>query len=729
MQTCVVLLLVLIGSAGAWNSKAVSTLTFDTDDAKNRPVSKVINLLKDMKKQLEEEAKADEDVYDELACWCETNDKEKTKAIAEAESRIDQLTIAIEELTAASARLNKEIKTLEKDVSAHQSSLATSTALREKALSEFNAEEKDLLQSISALKAAIVVLSKHHSAALLQGQMSEGQMMQVATTLQHETQKHSALLQGVLTHKQKKKIAAFIDMQQAPSAGSYAPASGEILGILKQMLESFESDLTQEQKDELQGQTDYEDLKATKENEIAAGLDQIDTKTQELATTDEKNAQAKTDLEDTENQLAADQKFLANLKEQCQVIDQEWEARQKTRADEIEAVGKALEFLTSDEAHDLFTRTFNFMQTGASSKYSKLREQASKLLAEVARKNHNPKLITLALQIRLDAFTKVKKAIDDMIAELTKQQADEVKLKEYCRESLNTNLRNTEDKTREKKDLETKIDDLTMTIDELTQSIDTLKAEIKEMNFQIKRAGEDREKENLEFQQTVADQKATQELLKKALEILQGFYAKKAAFMQKHSKQTPPTSFKPYQKNEKSGGVMSMIQQIINDARAAEAEAIKAEEDAQKAYETFVKDGNASNEEKSKDIVTKTEEKAKAEQMLVDAKETLEKVDTELETLANEAADLHQECDFVLKNFDIRQTARAGEIEALKQVKQILSGAKFSDFLQSNAFVDDGSSDFDEKVDDSAADSLPTALPNSVTDPDHQLLSGYLNEN
>jgi len=729
MQVYTVLLLVLLGSATAWNLKAASTLTFDMDEAKNRPVSKVIDLLKDMKKQLEEEAKADEEVYDKFACWCETNDKEKTKAIADAEARINDLNIAIEELTAASVRLNKEIKILEKEVSENQASLAKATALREKDLSEFNEGEKDLLQSIGALKAAIVVLSKHHPSALLQGRMSAGQVMQVALTLQHEMQNHGELLEGVLSPTQQKKIEAFIEMNQAPSAGSYAPASGEILGILKQMLESFESDLTQEQKDELQGQTDYENMKATKEEEIAAGIDQIDTKTQELAMTDEKNAQAKTDLEDTEESLAADQKFLANLKEQCAAMDAEWEMRQKTRAEEIEAVGKALEFLTSDEAHDLFTRTFNFVQTRRiSKKQSKIREQASQLLANVARKNNNPKLITLALSIRLDAFTKVKKAIDDMIAELTKQQADEVKMKEYCRDALNTNLRSTQDKEREKTTLEHKIDDLTMTIEELTESIETLKAEIEEMTVQRKRAGEDREKENKEFQEVVADQRATQTLLKKALEVLKGFYEKKAAFMQEHGKkgkQEPPPGFKSYQKNENSGGVMGMIQNIINDAKIAEAEAIKAEEDAQKQYETFVKDTNASIEEKSKDIVNKTEEKAKAEQMKVEATEKLEKVTTDLENLASEAADLHAECDFVLKNFDIRQEARASEIEALKQVKAILSGAKFSDFLQSGAFADDGSSNFDEK-DAKVADSQPTTLE---TDPDAEVLHGYLDDN
>merc|ERR1719217_958595 len=111
-----------------------------------------------------------------------------------------------------------------------------------------------------------------------------------------------------------------------------------------------------------------------------------------------------------------------------------------------------------------------------------------------------------------------------------------------------------------------------------------------------------------------------------------------------------------------------MIQQIINDAKAMEAEAIKSEEDAQKAYEDFVKDTNASIEEKQKDIINKSEEK--------------ENVIIELEQLSNENADLHKSCDFVVKNFEIRQTARDEEIEALKQAKAILSGAKFDAFLQ-----------------------------------------------
>merc|ERR1719387_1373656 len=125
-----------------------------------------------------------------------------------------------------------------------------------------------------------------------------------------------------------------------------------------------------------------------------------------------------------------------------------------------------------------------------------------------------------------------------------------------------------------------------------------------------------------------------------------------------------------------------MIQQIINDAKAMEAEAIRAEEDSQKAYEDFVKDTNSSVEEKNRDIVHKSEVKAKAEADLVQANDDKEAVELELEQLGNYKAELHSSCDFIVKNFEIRQQARDEEIEALKQAKAILSGAKFDMFLQ-----------------------------------------------
>jgi len=290
---------------------------------------------------------------------------------------------------------------------------------------------------------------------------------------------------------------------------------------------------------------------------------------------------------------------------------------------------------------------------------------------------------TLAYRVKLDAFVRVKKAIDDMMNELKKEKEDEIKQKDFCVDEFNANQLQTEDKTRHKQDVLALIEDLTLTIKSLTDAVDKLKAEIAEMQVQMKRAGEDREKQNKEFQTTVADQRATQKLLKAALSVLEDFYGKQTpgAFVQRQEPAgpPPPAGFKEYKKNAASGGVMGMISQIAEDAKAMEQEAIRSEEDAQKAYEDFVKETNASIEAKSKDIVNKSNEKAKKETELVSANKDKESTLIELDQLSNYKLELHDNCDFVMKNFDLRQSARDEEIEALKKATAILSGAKFED--------------------------------------------------
>jgi len=649
---------------------ATSSLTFDAAAAKNRPVTKVVNLLKDMLKQLEKEAEEDEEIYDQLACWCATNEKEKTKSVNEAEAHIKDLTTSIEDLTASTSRLGTEVKNLEKEVAENQHALDQATAIRQKELAEFVQEEKDLLQSIDGLASAIKVLSKHNGASFLQVDIQGA-----VSAIQYQVAKNSKLLEGVLTHTERKKIESFI---QSASTQKYAPQSGEIFGILEQMKESFEANLAELQKEEAANVKAFGELKVAKEEEISAGQDQIDAKTQEGADGEEKLANNKEDLEDTKKMLGEDEAFLAMLKEKCSTTDAEWEERQKTRQLEMEACSKALAVLTSDEAHDLFTKTFNpaFVQTA---EHSERQNAAAKLLKEVALKVDSPRLAAVAMKVKLDAFVRVKKAIDDMISQLMAEKQDEIKHKDFCVEEFNTNQVQTERKEAEKQDLLALIEDLQLTIKTLTGEIDTLKSEIAELALNLKRGGEDREKENQEFQKVVADQRASQKLLTAALDILKGVY-EKAALVQ--DGQAPPPGFGEYKKNENAGGVMGMIQTIINDAKSMEAEVIRAEEDAQKAYEDFVKDSNASIEEKTKTQVNKTEERAKAEEDLNQATQDKENALLELEQLSNYNGELHQSCDFIMKNFEIRQTARDEEIEALKQAKSILSGAKFIQMLK-----------------------------------------------
>merc|ERR1719160_1151963 len=229
--------------------------------------------MKDMQAQLEKEGEEDQEVYEKVTCWCETNDKDKTTSISDAEGKITDLTATIEEATASSARLNTEIKNLASEIAKNQAALDKATELRKKELAEFNAEEKDVLQSIGALKSAGTVLGKHNSFL----QVNEETLINMAVNIQDVMRRHKHLVEKIASHHQRKEITAFIQapaesfLQQPAGFQSYAPQSGAIFGILKQMKETFETNLENSQKEEMQSQTAYEDLKATKEEEIQAG--------------------------------------------------------------------------------------------------------------------------------------------------------------------------------------------------------------------------------------------------------------------------------------------------------------------------------------------------------------------------------------------------------------------------------------------------------------------------
>merc|ERR1719160_2417262 len=170
------------------------------------------------------------------------------------------------------------------------------------------------------------------------------------------------------------------------------------------------------------------------------------------------------------------------------------------------------------------------------------------------------------------------------------------------------------------KELTTKINDFASEIDTLTKEIAALKAEILETTIELQRSNELRVKQNKEFQSAVADQRATQAILKKALDRLSKFYAEQFLQLKSTHKQTkqepgaaappPPQGFSEYKSNEGAGSVMTMIEGIITDAVNMEKESIKGEQDAQAAYESFVKESYAAIEAAQRSVTNKIEEKA-----------------------------------------------------------------------------------------------------------------------
>merc|ERR1719181_2142233 len=228
----------------------------------------------------------------------------------------------------------------------------------------------------------------------------------------------------------------------------------------------------------------------------------------------------------------------------------------------------------------------------------------------------------------------------------------------------------------EKEDLEAKMDELSSLLKNVDEQIAELKKQTADTQLEMKKASETREKENAEFQTTIADQRATQDILKKALARLQDFYVKgkgKAALAQES--QTPPVQFGKQKDNAGASPVMGLLEQIIEDSAALVKEATENEYKAQADYETMIKDSNDLVKELTAAVTEKTKAAAAAKTESGQAKSDHTSAVGELESLAAYEADLHGQCDFVLANFDIRQKARLQEIEAIQQAKGILSGA------------------------------------------------------
>lgn len=649
-----------------------------------------------MQKTLIKEGEDDKELYEKMQCWCTTNDKEKTEAIKAAEQEIDRLQNKIEELTGKAARLTTEIEDLREEIKENEEALAKATKLRNKQNAEFLQTEKDLVQAIAQLKRAIEVLSKHHESLI-----QESTLVDIASFLHRQMDLHEELFAETMTSHQREVLNAFV---QAPAYKSYNSRSGEIFGILRQMHEEFTKNLADARKEEATQLAQFEELKAAKLAQIAASTKQADKKEVELSDTNEEKAESEQLLEDTKNTLSADEKYLMNLKQKCTLTDKEMEEREHTRAEEIMAINRAIEVLASDDARDTFSSTFNnFIQLSTNQR------NAVTALEKAAKIRNNPRIAALAAKAKLDAFVKVKEAIDGMIEKLKQEKEDEVAHKDWCDKELRNNDKLTRKNVRDTKDSQTEIDRLNTHIASLTEIIDTLAKEIQETEVSIKHAGENREKENITFQRVMREQRDTQRLLKKALWLLNGFYNKDKvqgkdatevlgaatpALVQGQpgtkfdtdapAGPPPPKSFTKYKNNAQSGGVLNLIQQILDDAAAMEKETTQAEHDQQAAYESFVIESNLVIKAKTKEKVGAESDRAQAEIDLVEEKNNMAGLVTGRQQLDSEREATHKACDFVLRNFEVRQDARDEEIAALRNAKDILSGANFKKFLQKN---------------------------------------------
>lgn len=673
-------------------ASAVTALAKDEElSLKTRPIMKVVRMLEDMKEELNKDLEDDKAVHEMLDCWCNTNEKEKTKAIELGTARVNELEAMLGETVAKIGELKSKRKSTQEEQYRDQAALDEAEELRMKENKEFHGTETDLLEAIDATKNAIIVLSKHNPelaqikavARMLQAARVPQLMLKAGAFNSIKAQELKDFLTGAVTGE-----SSFLQRAPGLAGQSYQPQSGQIFGILKQMKEDFETDLSAEQKAEQKSVSEFKGLKESKLAEIDTAQKSIVQYDQDLAALAEKNAQGLKELEDVEDQLGMDTQFLETLQAKCANTDEEFEKRVKDRLTEIAAVEDTIKILNSDDAFANFDKTVNsFIQVSSTSQEQARRARAVDVLRKAAAEFNQPKLALIAISAQLDVFTKVKELIDKMVAEMQTQQKDEITHRDNCIDSLNTNKRETTEGYDRKAGLETKKADLEQSIKTLTENIEASTQAIAESKVQMQRRTDTREKENFDYQTTVQDQRLTQMILQKAIDRMSQVYAllqsrkPGAPHIQTSATHTDPGNGPArFQENaaKHAGGkrVLAMLEGVMQDSKQTEDDAINAEDSAQNAYENFMKDSNKMIVSTTRMINDMTGAKAKARSDLTMAKTDFTQTMSELEGLNNEAGDLHKSCDYLLKNFDLRQQARAAEIDALNEAKNILSGMK-----------------------------------------------------
>merc|ERR1719454_2446232 len=171
----------------------------------------------------------------------------------------------------------------------------------------------------------------------------------------------ATLLRKIAENRQEQDVVSFL------SGGTdYAPSSGEIVGILKQMHDEMKEELAEEEKAEAAAVKAYDELMAAKGKEVAACTKAIETKMERVGELAVEIVQMKNDLEDLAGNLAEDKKFLADLEKNCATKEKEWEVVVKTRNEELLALADTIKILNDDDALELFKKTLpsasSFMQ-------------------------------------------------------------------------------------------------------------------------------------------------------------------------------------------------------------------------------------------------------------------------------------------------------------------------------------------------------------------------------
>jgi len=631
------------------------------------PVQKVIEMMNGMLEKGKKEKHEEQVQFAAYKQFCDDTSVEKQRAIEEAEESIEVLKADIEKAVSDAAALTKKIAKLDEDLATWKGDIKATTKVREIEKADYDTMHKDYSESIDALERAIAVLKKQDhdraQAALLQ--VSSGSLI---------PEEAKRTIEAFLAEDPAEGLAV-----SAPEANAYEFQSGGVIEMLEKLLDKFIAERTTLEKEEMNSKHAYDMLM----QDLKAQIDQDETDRDESAATKAKRLQAKADaegdLKDTTSTMEEDKKYLADLTSTCEQKASAFESRQQLRAEEIEAVEKAIEIVSSgavagnaDKHLPSFVQGASLAQLRTTSQ-SNSQARVAAFLQNKAAQTGSRVLSLLAERVEADPFAKVKKMIKDLIVKLMEEANEEAEHKGWCDTELSTNEQTRKEKTAAVETLHAEIDQLEASIAKLTEDITDLTKAVAELDKAVAEATKLRQEEKAKNTETISDAGEAQTAVAQALTVLKEFYAKAAeatAFVQQ-----PEVFDEPYKgMGGESGGVVGMLEVIESDFARLEADTKAGEASAQKEYDEFMTDSEVDKTKKSTDIEHKASKKQNEEQALTTKKSDLEGTQKELDAALAYFDKLKPSCVDAGVSYEDRVARRKEEIESLQEALKILNG-------------------------------------------------------
>jgi prefoldin subunit 5 len=470
--------------------------------AKITPVQKVIQLLEGMSATGKKEKHDEQVQFAAYKQFCDDTTVEKKRAIEEANEKIEMLKADIEKYISDAATLTKEIAGHDDDIAAWTGDMKAASKVRAMEKTDYDATHKDYSESIDALERAIAVLKK-----------------QAYTRKQATFAQVGALKDLSLIPKEAKKtIEAFLAQDpaeglavSAPEAAGYEFQSQGVIEMLEKLLDKFIDERTVLEKEEMNSKHAYDMLM----QDLTAQTDQAKQDREEKAETKAKKLQAKADAEgdltDTTTTRDEDEKYLADLTSTCEQKATDFESRQQLRTEELEAIAKAIEIISSSAVSgnaDKYLPTLVQKQSLVSLRadaQSQSQNHAAAYLKLMAKQLNSRVLSAAADHAAADPFRKVKKMIKDLITRLMEEANEEAEHKGWCDTELSTNEQTRKEKTEAVETLHAEIDQLEASIAKLTEDISDLTKAVAELDAAMAKATTIRQEEKATNAATVKD--------------------------------------------------------------------------------------------------------------------------------------------------------------------------------------------------------------------------------